>query len=102
VVHIAAVLLALTLLYFWLIGHWFARILMLPVFFVVCGLGSMWLYVHVPEKATNLQILVGGFGVFLSTWVVWEISAAPTRYWHRRSVFMAAEQSGMHWPPVRD
>jgi len=101
VVHIAVVLLALALLYFWLIGHWFARILMLPVFFVVCGLGSMWLYVHVPETAPNLQILAGGFGVFLSTWVAWEISGAPAKYWHHRAVIMAASEE-THWLPVRD
>jgi heme O synthase-like polyprenyltransferase len=91
--HIAALLLILALFYFWLIGHWFARILMFPVFVAAFGLFSLWLYGQVPN------IVTGGFGVALSTWGAWQASGAPAAYWRRRAAIMAG--AGRPWQPVR-
>lgn len=98
--HIAALLLILALFYFWLIGHWFARILMFPIFVAVFGLASLWLYGQVPDHGgSGLQLIVGGFGLALSTYGAWEISGVPVVYWRRRAVVMAAAEK--RWQPVR-
>jgi hypothetical protein len=63
---------AAALLYFWLIGHWFARVLMLPVCAVPLSLG---LGLLMAPHGGNIGMLIG---VVLS----WPVSGIPI-YFHR-------------------
>jgi hypothetical protein len=96
--HVAALLLVLALFYFWLIGHWFARVLMAPVFVAALGLASLWAYGQAPD-GSGLQILAGGAGLALSTYGAWKISGAPAAYWRHRAALMA--EAERPWQPVR-
>lgn len=65
------------LLYFWLVGHWFARVLVfLPLAFLLGFIGIGIAYGQHPSA-----------GVFFAVWGVagaWPVSSIPTWYWRRR------------------
>lgn len=70
--------LAVVLLYFWLIGHWFARVLVFLLlasvtFIIVCIVGQE------PGKPATGPIL----GVLAAT-LAWPIAGLPTYYWNHR------------------
>jgi uncharacterized membrane protein YccC len=73
--------LAAALLYFWLLGHWFARVLVflmlaVVVFFMACATAS-------PEaaKADPAGVIILGL-VFAP--IAWPIASIPLYYWQRR------------------
>lgn len=72
---------AAALLYFWLLGHWFARILVflcLLGFPVILGLA-----VSADKNEAGAQI--GGLVVFIiSAVVVWLVASIPIYYWRYR------------------
>jgi hypothetical protein len=73
-------LLGIALLYFWLVGHWFARVLMLlalaPLFaFIGCVL-----FVGIPG-ATPIAITIGGM---IGAGLAWPVASLPTYHWRRR------------------
>ena len=72
------------LLYFWLVGHWFARVLFVPIatiavfvaMFVAMVGNSHENVSHPAETAVALVIgLIAG----------WVIAGIPTRYWRKRA-----------------
>jgi hypothetical protein len=68
---------AIALLYFWLLGHWFARILMCIVLGSTFGLIALVACVDKhPEGAILLVLIGGGAG--------WAISSIPVWYWRER------------------
>jgi hypothetical protein len=75
---------ALALLYFWLIGHWFARVLMCIVFwpiFIAVTFGILSAAFPGPiGLAPDIGILVAIVGVGLSAAAAWKVSGYPTRY----------------------
>lgn len=74
-----AVLAVLATLYQWLLGHWFARILMTPLFSLVLGyLIGEFAPVGDIHPLRIICLLVGlGLG--------WIVSGLPIRYWRSRS-----------------
>jgi len=65
------------LLYFWLIGHWFARVL---VFLGLAGLSSFaGLIVGATSSNAAAGITIGLIGIL----VAWGLAAIPTFYWRR-------------------
>lgn len=71
------------LLYFWLAGHWFARVLMLPVAAI-----SVFLIIFVPFVAnSNSNESHPGpaiFALLIALCAAWPIASAPIWYWRRR------------------
>ena len=66
----------LALLYYWLLGHWFARVLMcilLVLMGVLIGLANMDRH---PEFAAPLMLIGAGAG--------WAAGSAPVWYWRKR------------------
>jgi hypothetical protein len=76
------VLLALALLYFWLIGHWFARVLVAIGLFALFGsaliIGAS-ISRYDPSGGGAFGI-IGGFGLL----VAWPLASLPIIYWRRR------------------
>lgn len=66
------------LLYYWLIGHWFARVLMVPVFAIPLGL-VIGLAMVSGEHSGPHDSLVG---ILIGCALAWPISGIP-RYFHR-------------------
>ena len=73
---LVGIVLALVLLYFWLLGHWFARIVAFLIFAAVLGLlgGLMTAQPHSNE---------GAIGGIIGIALAWPMSGIPI-YWHRR------------------
>lgn len=68
----------LALLYFWLIGHWFARVLMFVALGVVFGAISFFIV------AANTGVEQAGFmAVPLGVLAAWYAAGVPT-YYHRQ------------------
>src|ERR1700686_5708467 len=78
-VALIIVLLCLALLYFWLVGHWFARILMTPVLWVVAGLG-LGLFVFgsgiLPDSPSTSRG-IGALVWLVAIPVAWVVGAIP-------------------------
>ena len=80
---------AVVLLYFWLIGHWFARVLVfIGLFLIAAALGI----------ATGCSVLPGaqvyGVVVFIGSAIgAWYLASAPILYWRPRiaAAFAASE-----------
>jgi hypothetical protein len=72
--------LALGLLYFWLLGHWFARVVMFLALSVLCGLGGVFINMtFVSDRpSAPAQWTILGLGIVLA----WFISSIPL--WHAR------------------
>jgi len=73
---IIGLLLGIALLYFWLVGHWFARILMFIVLTVLFS--AVALAGDNREPATNLFLLALAIGAG------WIVASLPLYYWRRR------------------
>ena len=72
------------LLYFWLLGHWFARVLMcilLVLVGVFIGLANMDRH---PEGAALLTLIGAGVG--------WAAGSAPVWYWRKRLAAMSLQE----------
>jgi hypothetical protein len=77
-VHILVGLVAvLALLYFWLIGHWFARVLMFLVLGAVGGFVAAMLVSSTPQP--------NPIGYLLGFALAWPVSGLPEYYWRRRA-----------------
>ena len=92
---------AVALLYFWLIGHWFARVLV----FLALGIGIF----AIAASAINFGLYGGKAPLGLLfvelplAALAWPLASLPAYYWRqRRRHFMAASavvaRSG-GWPP---
>lgn len=75
---------AAALLYFWLIGHWFARVLVFlglaPTIFVVLLATS-----HYSETAAAGAIIIAGS---LGLALAWPLAGLPVYYWRHRIKLM--------------
>jgi hypothetical protein len=69
--------LALVLLYFWLIGNWFARVLMLPVCAALLGIGFALIMVSGGHPGPNN----GTFGLLVGLALAWPVSSIPIYYY---------------------
>jgi len=76
---IGALLIAL-LLYFWLLGHWYARVLTFLLFAAVFGLGGGMM----AAAAHGDSSPEGIFGIVVGAVVAWFISGLPIYYWRRQ------------------
>lgn len=78
---------ALTLLYFWLIGHWFARVIVFLLFSVI----FFFMFAATARDTSNPSagVSVGLLGIPLA----WPLSGIPAYYWHRRAKTLLEEQN---------
>lgn len=67
------------LLYFWLAGHWFARIL---TFICAAGFLGYFGLIFIPPGSNGAIALLIDFALALG--VSWLLSGIPTWYWRRR------------------
>jgi uncharacterized membrane protein HdeD (DUF308 family) len=71
---------AVALLYYWLLGHWFARILttivFVPLFFFI---GMVSIMVLTDQKDMPASFAFGIIGAVLA----WPAASAPVWYWRR-------------------
>lgn len=74
-----ALILAPALLYFWLIGHWFARVLAFLVFAAAFGVGGALL-----TSAGATYPNAGLPGLVIGGIVAWFVAGIPTYYWRHR------------------
>jgi hypothetical protein len=77
---IIGAVLILAWFYFWLLGHWFARILAVPLFAAILGFtfaGIMTADAHPGPSNAAMGILIG---LGLS----WPAASLPTYYWRYR------------------
>jgi len=72
--------LALALLYFWLIGHWFARVVMFLLLAVVGFIAGAALASASPNPPTFALVLFGLIGAALA----WPLSGIPIYYWRHQ------------------
>lgn len=68
------------LLYFWLLGHWFARVL------VFLGLAGVSGFAGLIVGSTNSNAGAGVTIGLLGLGAAWVVAALPTFYWRRRIV----------------
>jgi hypothetical protein len=68
---------AVALLYYWLLGHWFARVLTTIVFVPAFALLGAVLFM-VPHNNAP-----GVFGAILGAAIAWPAASAPVWYWRR-------------------
>jgi hypothetical protein len=73
---IVGLLLAIALLYFWLIGHWFARVLVFLMLAVVGFIAGVNVTPHNPAGS----IICGIIGAVLA----WPLASIPIYYWRRQ------------------
>lgn len=74
--EIVAVVVGLALLYLWLAGHWFGRVLA----FVAWGAAFTFLAGAIAEGRGAI-----GIPLFLGGWVgAWFLAKAPSIYWNKR------------------
>lgn len=74
---IVGLILALVLLYFWLLGHWFARILTFLLLAAMFGvIGAMLTGMEKPPEASH-----GWVGLLLGAALAWPVAGIPIYYW---------------------
>lgn len=83
-VALVAVVLGLGVLWFWLVGHWFARLLAFPLLALAIGAcigGILEQFLQPQDKPISalIAVLVGGF-------LGWHLSGLPIRFWRKREV----------------
>ena len=88
---IVGLLLAIALFYFWLIGHWFARVLVFLMLAVVGFIAGA----NVPTSPSPAgSIICGLIGAALA----WPLASIPIYYWHRQIMLGAhTVASRKHW-----
>jgi hypothetical protein len=74
-------LLGIALLYFWLIGHWFARVLVFLLLAVLMALGGGSLLADTAKPPNPAS---GIFGAILGAALAWPVSGIPIYYWRWR------------------
>lgn len=83
------IVLGVALLYFWLVGHWFARVL---TFLIVVSLFFIFSIGFFGTAG-----LLGFVRIPVSIGVAWLISSGPTWYWRdRMRTIAAAETRSLH------
>jgi lipoprotein signal peptidase len=83
--------LAVALLYFWLIGHWFARILAFLMFAAILGLLGASIGNTADASVHGAPVVMALIGVGLA----WPVAALPAYYWRRRArLFLDAHGGG--------
>jgi len=83
-VVLVGLVLALVALYFWLIGHWFARIVRLPVCAIVSG-SLFWLVTC--SRMAHPDIVGGNaIAILFGLMTAWWISGIPARHWRKREI----------------
>ncbi len=73
--------LAAVVLYFWLIGHWFARVVVFLALVPLLGLGGAALFAALPGATGAAAALGGCVGVGLA----WPASSLPIYYWRSQA-----------------
>lgn len=92
---VAGLLLVLALLYFWLIGHWFARIVTTLVF--LAGFGGLGAVV-VSNSMDHPNPGNAVFGAIAGALIGWVVASLPTWYWRAESRRLS--QAAQHvWDP---
>ena len=80
-------LLGVALLYFWLIGHWFARVLVFLLLAVLMALGGGSLLADTAKPSNPAS---GIFGAIVGAVLAWPVSGIPIYYWRWRIKELAA------------
>ena len=68
--------LALVVLWAWLAGHWFGRVLAFLVFAVILGLGGAILFAAIPGATTA----AAGLGGIVGAALAWPVAGLPVYY----------------------
>lgn len=92
---IVPALLALT--YFWLIGHWFARVAMAPVMISVllASVVLLSMATRTPGGAEGLDLIWRWALIAACFPFGWVVSGLPVQYWRQRNQQLAAPRSRM-------
>jgi hypothetical protein len=77
---LVALAVGVVLLYYWLLGHWFARVLTFLALAVIMGMGLALLM----ASAANAGAANGPFGLLLGAALAWPVSGIPAYYWRWR------------------
>jgi hypothetical protein len=81
-VILIGIVLALGALYWWLLGHWYARIIMLFPFAALFGfIGIAAGISSVPDHNSMLGVVGGTVGIAIA----WFVSGAPIYYYRHRA-----------------
>jgi hypothetical protein len=74
--------LVLVLLYYWLLGHWFARVVTLILFVPLFALGGAALLASgaAPQASSGVAIL----GAICGSVAAWFVAGIPVYYWRAR------------------
>jgi hypothetical protein len=95
--------LALVLLYFWLSGHWFARIVTFLALAVVCGIGVAALAATIAQSAgappgnPAIEVVIV-LGAIVGAALAWPLASIPT--WHyRRQAQRLQAAADASWAP---
>lgn len=86
---IVGLLLFLVLLYFWLLTHWFARIIVFIVFAIILGFigwaGGTSLQMQGQSSSGGGVAILGVLFLFGGVALAWPLSGLPLYYWRRRA-----------------
>ncbi len=95
---LAGLVLAIVLLYGWLVGHWFARVLAFLIFSAGLGtLGAVLVANGIPD-VTGAQIVAAAICGGIAGWFV---AALPTYYWRKRQRELLEAEWGIPTIPHR-
>jgi hypothetical protein len=83
--------LAVVLLYFWLIGHWFARVLTTILFVPLFAFLGAALFASFQPPPNNGGIVI--LGAILGSVIAWFAASAPVYYWRRVLATVRSESS---------
>jgi hypothetical protein len=92
-----ALALAAVLLYFWLTGNWFARVLVFLLLSVAFGFTSVWLGLLAGDQSPWFVLALLGVAV------AWPVASVPIYCWRRRNsyfVWSDASEPPSYWPPL--
>jgi hypothetical protein len=75
---------AVALLYFWLVGHWFARVLVFLMLVVLTGFCGGALFASIAVKQAETASFV--IGAILGAPLAWPLASIPI--WRKNSIFL--------------
>jgi hypothetical protein len=69
------------LLYFWLIGHWFARVLVVLLFVPLVAIGGFAACSQIPSATEAGRMAVATIGGGMGAVLGWYLAGVPVYYW---------------------